>query len=137
MKDITELFESFNPSIKNKKDKYGNYKEDNVHNLFVGFKHWYEDYQAKSPATPGIMDLTIGQKIDAILLWQRGDKVHPLTCGCSGKKFEIISKRLNGELFIECTLCGTTQSWIPDCVYEHYINSNKTNSVQITKEKTK
>lgn len=79
---------------------------------------------------PKIADLTIGQKIDAILLWQTSDKVHPLTCGCSAtnndeKKFEIISIRLNDkQIFVECTRCGVIQDWIPDSVYNYYIKSN-------------
>ena len=82
--------------------------------------------QLEPPVKPEIADLTDGQKIDAILLWQNSEEVHPLTCGCSAtnndeKKFEIVGKRLNGKLYIECTRCGIIQDWIPDSVYNYYI----------------
>lgn len=42
-KEAREIFESFNPSIFNKKDKFGNYEDDTLHNTWIGFKHWYTE----------------------------------------------------------------------------------------------
>lgn len=54
MQDLVELFESFNPSINKHKDKYGNYENTDVHNLFVGFKNWYNNILKKTIITGDI-----------------------------------------------------------------------------------
>lgn len=100
-----------------------------------------ESNRLEKLVSPKIADLTTGQKIDAILNWQTDEKVHPLTCGCSAtnndeKKFEIVGKRLNGKLFIECTRCGVVQDWIPDCVYQFYIDSNQAERIVIKSGQT-
>lgn len=77
-------------------------------------------------------NLTVGQKIDAIIKWQTDEKVHPMTCRCKAehnneKKFEIVGIRLdNKHIFIECTKCGTVQDWIPESVYNYYIQTTPT-----------
>jgi len=41
IEEAREIFEDFEPSIKQQKDNRGNYRNHVVHNLFVGFKNWY------------------------------------------------------------------------------------------------
>ena len=38
--EIRSIFESFDPSVIGQRDQYGNYRNDNVHNLWIGFKNW-------------------------------------------------------------------------------------------------
>jgi len=42
MREARQIFESFNPSIAEQKDEFGNYKDSDVHNLWVGFKNWMQ-----------------------------------------------------------------------------------------------
>jgi len=41
IEEAREIFENFDSTYTFLKDKYGNYKDCNVHNLWIGFKHWY------------------------------------------------------------------------------------------------
>lgn len=44
-KKAKEVFKSFVPSSLNKQDKWGNYLNPDVHNVFVAFKYWYIEQQ--------------------------------------------------------------------------------------------
>ena len=107
----------------------------------AGVKFANDNNQQGLLIKPKIADLTIGQKVDAILLWQNSREVHPLTCGCGAtnndeKKFEIIATRINGKpIFIECSRCGVVQDRIPDCVYQYYIDSNFKDGIDVDKLK--
>jgi len=43
--EIRQIFESFEPSISNMRGHRGNYLKADVHNLWVGFKHWYKSQE--------------------------------------------------------------------------------------------
>ncbi len=47
-KKIREIYEAFDGPSTFEKDKYGNYEDAVVHNIWVGFKNWYlSNYERK------------------------------------------------------------------------------------------
>lgn len=127
--------------IENGRDLLCQMEDENKDKYLIELMEDYASNRLEKLVSPKIADLTTGQKIDAILNWQTDEKVHPLVCGCSAtnndeKKFEIVGKRLNGKLFIECTRCGVVQDWIPDCVYQFYIDSNQAEHIVTKSEQT-
>jgi hypothetical protein len=71
-----------------------------------------------------VSDLTPGQKVDAIFQWQSDESVHPLTCECGHVEFNKVEVRIDGEILLKCYDCDTEQNYIPEVVYNRYINNN-------------
>lgn len=85
--------------------------------------------ETKKPELKSIDFLSPMQKINAIISWQKDERMHPLTCNCitsnnNEKKFEFIGIQVDGNPYLECTKCGVVQKWIPDVVYQRWIENN-------------
>lgn len=91
---------------------------------------WNEVEQEKDKQESKAADLLNPmQKIHAIISWQKNERMHPLTCDCNTsnnneKKFEFIGIQVDGNPYLECTKCGVVQKWIPDVVYQRWIENN-------------
>jgi len=61
--------------------------------------------------------MTNQEKIEKVKKWQKYPYVHPLTCGNDSRHPELQPVDKEGEVRLECSECGYSQS-IPDFVLQ-------------------
>lgn len=68
-----------------------------------------------------MIELSKEDQINAISLWQKGS--HPLLCKLSTLESEhgkLISKCIDGEIYMICPTCHLIKNDIPDIVFTHF-----------------